>query len=201
MGSSGNSSCAFQQRFVRLLVLLGREEGQGGRRALPRRRSECLARPTADGKHRRPVFLGDGPSLCRRIANEDDRAGRCVDRLAVDRERRSPLDHEVELLVALRARADLVVLADDVRAGLGRAPGVDSETADVQMPADRGPSDRRVAGRDLDLGQRRHLELLAHDCVLNSSSTTGSIASAPSTRSSRFSFPAQRKRASPSSPS
>ena len=68
------------------------------------------------------------------------------------------------------------------------------------MAAHRRPATRQ-RGRSLHLRDRGHPELLAHDRLLSSSSTTGSIVSTPSTRSSRFSVPAQRANVSSSSPS
>ena len=127
----------------------------------------------------------------------DDRACRRIYLLAVDRERRASFDDDVDLLVTVRL---LGVVLDDLAPDLGSGVGVHSEGLDPETAADRMPLEPVLADRErLELGEADDLE--AHDLPLSSSSTTGSICPAPSTRSSRFWFPAQRKRASASSPS
>ena len=111
-----------------------------------------------------------------------------------------------ELYVVLAGRATfavavrLVVLVDDDVARLPRRIGVRTEGGDPEAPPHRMPVEPVTRPRPGDLLERRDLPAASHR-DRSSSSTTGSIDSAPSTRSSRFSFPAQRANASASSPS
>lgn len=68
----------------------------------------------------------------------DERAARCVDGLAVEREGRVSRDDEVELLVPLAVR--LVVLPDELLAVLDCRPGVDAECPDVERRANGVPA-------------------------------------------------------------
>jgi hypothetical protein len=92
--------------------------------------------------------------------DEDDRAGRSIERLAVERERRTPGEHDVDLLVAERG---LRVLLDDDIADAGGGIGVDPERADIERPSDRFPQERAVDDRDrLDLVQTDRLPAFGH---------------------------------------
>ena len=75
----------------------------------------------------------------RRVAHEDDRPGRRVDLLAVDREDRVPGHDDEEFLVAVRLVllvVGLVMRLDHLVAGVsGR--GVDAERLDVEVPPDQ----------------------------------------------------------------
>ena len=87
-------------------MLLRGEEG-----VLPwRRLVGCVAR-AADGEHGRVRLLCTSVPLHRRIADEDDRSGGRVERLLVERERRTAREHHVDLLVTVGL---LRVLLDDV---------------------------------------------------------------------------------------
>ena len=119
----------------RLLVLFPR--------LLPGRDLEGVAGARARDEHGRPRLLRDGAAPRGRIADEHERAGRCVDLFAVDREGRMPLDDDVELLVL---RHHLGVLADHAPAGLLGAVGVHAEAADAEVIANRDPG---VSLRDL----------------------------------------------------
>ena len=91
------------------------------------------------------------PRRVARILDVDERAGRRRDALAVDGERRAPGEDEVELLVAAGPRAELVVLADDLLARLGRPPGVDPERLDPEHGADHVPARAALVGVAVDL--------------------------------------------------
>src|SRR6185437_14339427 len=69
---------------------------------------------------------------CRLRLDEDDGALRCVDFLAVERERRTSLHDDIELFLPVGARAELVVLADDVLPGLRLVAGARAEGAYVE---------------------------------------------------------------------
>ena len=146
-----------------------------------------LAGLAAEREHGRSRLLGAGEARDRRIAEEDGRAGGHVDLVAVEDERRAPGDDDVELLVA---EPLLVVLLDDVLAGLRRRVGVDPERGDPEVLPERRPAQRPRARQRLHVGQARNL-VSAHRLLLSSLSTTGSISASPSTRSSRFASPAQ----------
>ena len=106
----------FRDHGHRRLPVAGRPVRLGRERVLPRRDLVRLAAPAADGEHGRPVLRGDRAAPRRRVGEEDDRAGGRVDRLARQRERRAPAEHDVQLLVVPRGGAELVVLLDDVLA-------------------------------------------------------------------------------------
>src|SRR5438093_7489922 len=97
----------------------------------------------------------------------------------------------------------LAVLLDDAVACLLGGVCVHTEGADVEVAPDRPPVQTLVVdGVGLQLVDSGDgVRLFGHVCLLSSSRTTGSIRFTPSTRSSRFSFPAQLKNASPRSPS
>src|SRR5262249_29420493 len=137
--------------------------------------------------------------LAKRPGNAvDERAGGRIVGLPVEHEARVPADHDVQLFVPVLL---LAVLLDQALSGLLRGVGGHAERLDAEVAADREPCEAVLA---LD---REALELVdpgdvvAHVCLLSSSSTTGSTCSTPSRRSSRFSLPAQVKNASPRSPS
>src|SRR5207247_1053694 len=110
---------------------------------------------------------------------EDERAGRCVELLFACAEARPAADDDVELLVRVG------VLLDDEVALLLAAVRVDAEGADAERVADRLPLEQAAERRErLDLVQVQPLHAGASR---SAPSTTGSIASSPSTRSSRFS--------------
>jgi hypothetical protein len=94
----------------------------------------------------------------------DERAGRRVDLLAVEGERRASAQHDVDLLVAVRA---LGVLLDHPLAGLLRRVCVRAERADVEPAPERSPRQALVVGgerlevvevRDLVGGPAAHAE-------------------------------------------
>src|SRR5207253_7498799 len=72
----------------------------------------------------------------RRRLNEDNGALRRVDLLAVQREGGASLHDDVQLLVLVRARAELVVLADDVLSGLRLVGRACAEGAYVERAAE-----------------------------------------------------------------
>jgi hypothetical protein len=80
-----------------------------------------------------------------RVPDEDDRSGRCVERLVAERERRPAAQHEVDLLVAERR---LLVRLHDVVARARRDVRVDPEGADVERAAYRTPQERALDDRD-----------------------------------------------------
>jgi hypothetical protein len=89
------------------------------------------------GAHRedgRVRLLRDRPTLCDRVADEDDRARRRVDLGSVDDEPGATRDHDVQLLVAGRR---LVVFGNDRLAGLVRGPRVDAERLHAEPLPDR----------------------------------------------------------------
>ena len=190
-----------RQELDGFVVLLRREEAERRCGALPLGGLERLSRAPADHQHCGLALRGDRLALCGRVADEDERAGARVESLTVDGEGRAAFDDDVELLVLARSPAELVVLFDDLPSGLVCGPGIDAEGTDPQVMAHGRPAQVLRQGRQLHLRQRCDLVPVVQDCLLSSSSTMGSIDSAPSTRSSRFSLPAQRKRVSPSSPS
>src|SRR6185503_11950977 len=105
---------------------------------LPADRLVRLAGRCADGDDRRARLLGERGPLHIGL-DEDERPRRSVDRLAVELEPRAPLEHEVELLVAVaRIRVRLVVLVQDAVADLPPRPGSDAERRDAEVMAN-GP--------------------------------------------------------------
>ena len=124
-----------------LAVLLGLEVPLPGRRGVH-------AGDAADREHGRAGLDRDGVAPNLRVADEDDRALRRVDLLAVERERGVADDHDVRLLMPERL---LGVLLDDVVADRGRGVGVDPEGVDAERPAQRLPLHAGDGDR-LDLG-------------------------------------------------
>src|SRR6188472_2757535 len=179
------------EHLDRLVPLLVRPELERLGGPLPHRRRKRFARLRADDEDRR-AFLAHRASLHRRVGDVHERSGRAVDLFAVHRERRASGQHDVELLVGLTAR--LLVLADDLAAVLGRRPRVDAERRDPERPPDRVPPGLARDRRGRQLLECRYAVPLAHVASRSRSSTTGSIASSPSTRSSRFSTPAHAAR-------
>ena len=83
------------------------------------------------------------------------------------------------------------MLADDHLPRLRRPPGVDPERLDPEHCPDHVPARASLVGVAVDLVEPQHPVALRHLASRNAASTTGSIRSLPSTRSSRFSTPAQ----------
>ena len=111
---------------VRALVLLGAVGGLGEVPVLERRRRPRRARLATDHEHRR--VLGErrrGAPLLG--AHEHEGARGRVDRFAVEHEPRVAGHDHVELLVVAGAVALLVVVLDDLVAGVGARVGVDAE--------------------------------------------------------------------------
>ena len=154
----------------------------------------------AHGDDCRPRLGGDRPALCvgRRV---DESAGRRVELFVTAGERRPPAGDEVELLMTVA----LEVLLDDPVAGLLSRVRVDAKRGDSEASAHRPPDEALSLDTDwktIELVEVRDLVgLLRHVLLRSASRTTGSICSAPSTRSSRFSFPAHCVKASSSSTS
>jgi hypothetical protein len=117
----------------------------------------------------------------------DERAGRCVDLLVAEGERRVAAGDEIELLVPVA----LVVLLDDALVALLRRVGVRPKGLDSELAANRPEQQAIVVDREAVeiVDVRDFVCLLAQVLLLRASRTTGSIFSTPSTRSSRFSFP------------
>src|SRR4051794_8822098 len=104
-----------ENRQRTLVVLLAVEAEEAGHR-LERARRPRLAGGAADREDDRAVHRRSRASLRGWITDEDSGSARCADLLTVHGERGAAFDDDVELLVAARAGADLVVLADDRRA-------------------------------------------------------------------------------------
>src|SRR5919197_6457990 len=109
-------------------------------------------------------------------------------------------DDDVYLLVA---ELLLGVLLDDLAADTLRGVRIHPERLQAEPTSDRPPDEPGLADRDpVEVVEPRDLVPFAHPLAfLSASSTTGSIRSIPSTRSSRFSLPAQSAKACASSPS
>src|SRR4051794_2336206 len=125
-----------ENRQRTLVVLLAIETEEAGHR-LARAGRPRLPGGAADGEYDRAVLGRARAALRRRVAHEDSRSARCADVLAVHGERGAAFDDDVELLVAARAGAELVVLADHGRALLGLVVRIDAEGADVEVAAQR----------------------------------------------------------------
>ena len=103
-----------RRRMVRTLHEGARERGHvllvgarcterlRGEEVLPRRLLEPFAAAAADGQHLGSRLLGAGMPLDRRVADEDDGAGRCVEHVVAERERRPATEDDVDLLVPER---------------------------------------------------------------------------------------------------
>jgi hypothetical protein len=152
----------------------------------------------ADREDRR-VRLGRDRAALRSGLRVDERAGRRVDLVVPEDERRASAYDEVQLLVSVF----LVVLLDDALVSLLGRIGVRAEGGDSEPAPDRPPEEALVV-------DRKAVELVevcdfvcpfAQVLLLSASRTTGSICSTPSTRSSRFSFPVHWTNACSSSPS
>ena len=173
-------------QLARLVDLALLRVGERREDVLPRGRLEDDARLRSDGEERCAVLGRDRAALRPRPC-EDERSGRRVDLVVAERERRPAAQDDVHLLVAVL----LVVLLDHALARLRRVR-VGAERGDPEPPAHRPPDELAVVDRQLlQLVHVRDLVALAHPASLSASSTTGSIRSIPSTRSSRFSVPAQ----------
>ena len=174
----------------RLVPLLRRPVAERLRGALPARGRERLTPLRADREDGRAAGAGRSP-LDGGVRHVDDRPLGRVDRLAVEGEGRVAGQHDVQLLVRLALR--LVVLPDEALVVLGRGPGVDAERSDVERRADGVPV--RLARRRVpELADRHDGVAVAHPTSRRRARTTGSTSSSPSTRSSRFSTPAQSAR-------
>src|SRR5207248_5708478 len=137
---------------------------------------ERLAHGAANGEDDGAVLLGD-----RRAEDlgryEDERPGASFGRVLADRERRAPTHDDVQLLVA----AVLLVRRDQLTAGVC-APSIDARGPEAERVAD-GDEVAAAMRRRLDLVEREDHVAPAHALADRSaSSTTGSIASFPSTR-------------------
>src|SRR5262249_45144247 len=118
-----------------------------------------------------------------------------LDGVSVQREGRVARHDDVHLLVA---ELLLGVLLDDPVADLLGRVGVDPEGGDTEPASDRPPLQPFHDRNAVELVEARDA---AGNVLRSASSTTGSIRSTPFTRSSRFSLPAQRRRAPSRSPS
>ena len=174
----------------RLVPALVAEQRYHGEVVLPGRRLVRAARLAADRQHDGALLLLERDALHGRVADEDDRAGRRVEILAVDRELRAAAEDDVHLLVPAGAAAQLVVVLDDVLADALARVDVRPERADPEPAPQRVPDDARDRDR-VEVVEVHGLPTRRHR-LRSSSSTTGSMRSAPFTRSSRFSMPAQR---------
>ena len=93
----------------------------------------------ADGDRGRAVLERDGRAAGRRVGQEHERAGAGRRARAVDREAGAAGDDDVQLLVATRAGAALVVLLDQVLARVG-GERVDPERRDARARGGRAGS-------------------------------------------------------------
>src|SRR5262249_28768896 len=119
---------------------------------------------------------------------------------AVEMECRVSADDDVHLLVT---QLLLGVLLDDLSARARRGVRVHPEGGETEAPPDRAPFEPALPDRNpVEVVEPGDLVTLAHALAFRrASSTTGSMRSIPSTRSSRFSFPAQSLNARARSPS
>src|SRR5439155_176142 len=159
---------------------------------LPRRNPISLPRRRADRQHRRPRLLGTGLAPLARW-DEDARTLRRVDGRSSDREGRAAAHDDVELLVDAGTGAALLEMARHDGLARVRAVGADAERGDAELRAERQPVDPlRTAGREPVDPDGLHAS-----ASRSASSTTGSTrAPVRSSRSSRFSTPAQPSNAS-----
>jgi hypothetical protein len=104
---------------------------------LPGGRTVRLARLASDGEHRRARLRRARVPARGRVAEEDDRPRRCVERHAVELERRATREHDIDLLVP---EALLRVALDDVVADALSGVGVHAERLDPECSADRPPT-------------------------------------------------------------
>ncbi len=147
---------------------------------------ERLADAAADDEDDRAVLGCDRGAMHLR-RHEDERSRGRVGGLVADRERRASAHDDVQLLVA----AVLLVRRHQLPARV-RLPCVDARGPEAEEVPDRDEGGALAMWSGLRLVEREDLVALAHAVASRrASSTTGSIASPPSTRSSRFSTPAQ----------
>ena len=155
------------------------------------KRGKKYSQPTARARPRPPptastVVPGSSAHrACARCGSSqvDERAGRRVDLLAVDREHRVARDDDVHLLVAERL---LGVLLDHLVAGLRRRVRVHPERGDAERAADR--ASRRACRRPGCPRSRPGAASSRASASRSAASTTGSIRVGSSPiRSSRFS--------------
>lgn len=71
------------------------------------------------------------------VRDVDDRPRQRIDLGRPDDEARSTTENEVELGMTARARSGLIVRLDELVAGVRGEIGVDAETADAELPANR----------------------------------------------------------------
>ena len=169
-----------------------RRRGAAGRRTRP---------PTVTARRRRraarrlqgPAFRAPHAGMAPHegILDEDDGAGRRVQGLTVERERRAPAQDDVHLLVPKRRLGGLL---DHVVAGVRGDVGVDPERTDAERPANRSPQECALHdGNRLDL-----LEPDAppgrHEATLPSG-TPKAASPRPSKSSCRARVPASRRSA------
>jgi hypothetical protein len=94
----------------------------------------------ADDEYDGVIFLCDRRSSCGNVANAHERAGRSVNRRAVNFESCSAGVDEVQLLVLLVLRICVVVFADDAITGSSCGVAVDAECRDPEVVANRMPA-------------------------------------------------------------
>src|SRR5204863_7196872 len=90
---------SFEQRSFRILVALLPESWSAGKGELPRRDAEWRAALPSDREHRGAVYHGARSSTLLGVVEEDAGPHGRVDLLAVDGERRTAGDYDIELLV------------------------------------------------------------------------------------------------------
>jgi hypothetical protein len=132
--------------------------GEAAKRKLPRRDLVGPAGLASDREHGRTGLERHRAAASRGIAEEHERPGRRLEVILVDRERRAPGEHDIQLLVPT-APQQFVVLLDHLRArGVGGVC-VDPERLDPEVVAD-GTPDR------VDPERREALDLIdVGDCV------------------------------------
>ena len=115
-----------------VLVLAGFVCGMELGPDLPATDLERLSDLAADRDHRRPCLDGERCPVSARL-HEHERAGRCVDGVAVDLEPRVTAEDDVELLAALV----LLVLGHEPVAHARGRPGVRAECGDPEVVPNR----------------------------------------------------------------
>src|SRR5262249_20636150 len=146
----------------------------------------------ADDQHRGVLLIGDGAA---RDAGLDvhERAGGCVDLLAVDGKASVALQDDVQLLLAGVRDGRLAVLVDDLSAGLDGTVGIDAEALDAEVLAHL-VADAPVADRALlDLVDRRDRESRLRGCHPPLLSPRPATAPAARTRAGARSRPARTR--------
>lgn len=113
----------------------------------------------AEREHRRVQLGGDRLPVRERVRDEHVRAARSFVGLAVDRERRTARDDEVELLMT---RLILTMRLHDVLSDLGRGVGVAAERANPARRAHRMPDQVSRPGNRLQLIEMDYAGRLGH---------------------------------------